>query len=238
MTELETIKRAKMYIDYLAKGINPLNGQTINDNDIINNVRISRCLYFVGDILQNVIDNGGTKNNKKKEKKIPFSISENKKAHFDFSSSPISISEIAYRLNVLRESENMIKLQARHFNIWLISLGLLEEIVNEEGNIRKRPTQIGIDIGISVEERSNPYRIYHVVVYNNEAQHFIVDNINAMLDFNKSNFSLQGRPWKLEHEKYLINAINQNTPIKEICLYLKRDENAVKRRARQLGLIP
>ena len=72
MTELETIKRAKMYIDYLAKGINPLNGQTINDNDIINNVRISRCLYFVGDILQNVIDNGGTKNNKKKEKKIPF----------------------------------------------------------------------------------------------------------------------------------------------------------------------
>ena len=39
MTELETIQRAKIYIDNLANGINPLNGQHLPEEDIVNNVR-------------------------------------------------------------------------------------------------------------------------------------------------------------------------------------------------------
>lgn len=183
MTELEMMKRAKIYIDCLAKGINPLNNKAVNDDDIVNNIKISRCLYFVRDILQDVIDSKQIKD--KKATKTPFSISEEQKTYFEFSASPISISEIASKFNNLRENENMIKLQAKHFTSWLISLGLLTEIVNEQGNKRKIPTQAGIDIGISIEERTNLYRTYHVVLYNNDAQHFIVDNIDSMLNFNK-----------------------------------------------------
>ena len=44
MTELEKIEYAKSYIDKLANGINPLTGQPVADSDIVNHVRISRCL--------------------------------------------------------------------------------------------------------------------------------------------------------------------------------------------------
>ena len=30
-----------------------------NEDDVINNVRISRCLFYVSDVLRQVIENGG-----------------------------------------------------------------------------------------------------------------------------------------------------------------------------------
>lgn len=61
MTELEKIERAKMYMDKLANGINPIDGTMAPDDDLINNVRLSRCFFFVSDVLRQVIENGGTK---------------------------------------------------------------------------------------------------------------------------------------------------------------------------------
>ena len=54
MTELEIMQRAKAYIDQLANGINPIDGTCVADSDVINNVRISRCLFYVSDILKRV----------------------------------------------------------------------------------------------------------------------------------------------------------------------------------------
>lgn len=39
---LELLKHAKGYIEKMANGINPLTNENIPDNDLINNVRISR----------------------------------------------------------------------------------------------------------------------------------------------------------------------------------------------------
>lgn len=65
------MQRAKAYIDQLANGINPIDGTSVADSDVINNVRISRCLFYVSDILKRVIDNGGSIS-KKKVAKGPF----------------------------------------------------------------------------------------------------------------------------------------------------------------------
>ena len=43
MTELEKIERAKMYMDKLANGINPIDDTMAPDDDLINNVRLSGC---------------------------------------------------------------------------------------------------------------------------------------------------------------------------------------------------
>ena len=59
MTELETLERAKMYMEKLANGINPIDNSVIPDEDIVNNVRLSRCFFYVSDILRQVIENGG-----------------------------------------------------------------------------------------------------------------------------------------------------------------------------------
>lgn len=55
MTELEIMQHAKEYLDKLAMGLDPLTGQEAPEEDIINNVRISRCLFYVSDVLRQVI---------------------------------------------------------------------------------------------------------------------------------------------------------------------------------------
>lgn len=59
MTELEKIEYAKTFIDKLANGFNPLDGQPVAETDIVNNIRLSRCFFFVSDILRRVIEAGG-----------------------------------------------------------------------------------------------------------------------------------------------------------------------------------
>ena len=47
MTELEKIEQAKMYMDKLANGINPIDDTMAPDDDLINNVRLSRCFLLM-----------------------------------------------------------------------------------------------------------------------------------------------------------------------------------------------
>ena len=45
MTDLEIMQHAKEYLDKLARGIDPLTGREVPEDEIINNVRISRRLF-------------------------------------------------------------------------------------------------------------------------------------------------------------------------------------------------
>ena len=111
MTELEKIERGKMHMDKLANGINPIDDTMTPDDDLINNVRLSRCFFFVSDVLRQVIENGGTKSAvNKKPKKLPLEIPMEKRSQFAYSEVPIPASEIAKRINVLDDNDTMQKL--------------------------------------------------------------------------------------------------------------------------------
>ena len=43
MTELEIMHRAKMYMEKLAQGIDPISDQEIPEDSVLNNVRLARC---------------------------------------------------------------------------------------------------------------------------------------------------------------------------------------------------
>ena len=55
----------------LANGINPLDGSIIPDGDIVNNVHISRCLFYVSELLGTLPQKG---NKKSKEYENEFFI--------------------------------------------------------------------------------------------------------------------------------------------------------------------
>ena len=88
------MKRAKMYLDKLSEGINPLDGTRTNPDDIVNNERISRCFNYVSTVLENVINNGGNVVKNFYISRNPFSISDEQLANFEYSDIPISLTEI------------------------------------------------------------------------------------------------------------------------------------------------
>ena len=121
MTELEKIAYAKSFIDKLANGINPLDDTPIPDDDIANNVRLSRCFFYVSDILRQVYENGGV-NKPKRTPKIPFAVSVEQLEKFEYSEEPIPVSEIAKRIYEFEEVSS-VYLMSGAFDLTVIVEG-------------------------------------------------------------------------------------------------------------------
>ncbi len=179
MTELEKIAYAKSFIDKLANGINPLDDKPIPEGDIANNVRLSRCFFYVSDILGRVYENGGIG---KVDKTIPFSITPSQLASFEFSLYSISGSEISKKLASLVKNPLMKSFSVPKLNQWLIKKGLLYEITDSLGKPRKMPTEQGKSIGISAETKMGREGEYIAVLFDNKAQRFIISNIYEILN--------------------------------------------------------
>ncbi len=235
MTELETLERAKMYMEKLANGINPIDGSMIPDEDVVNNVRLSRCFFYVADVLRQVIDNGGVAT-QKKGKKEPFALPVEKRNGFAFSDVPLTISEIVKNINDLVTDENMTKLTTPMVTDWLVSINVLVNEINAEGKNAKKPSPQGISLGISVEARTSINGPYSVVVYNREAQQFVIDNLDAALDAYRAKTENQGQPWAPEHDRCLLDLHQKGVPISEIAITLKRNSGAVRARLKKLGV--
>ena len=180
MNEADTMKRAKMYIDKLANGINPLTDENIPESDILNNVRLSRCLFYVSDILRQVIEIGGV-TPQKRVRKENFNISFEDVQKFEFSISPIPVSEIATRINTLINTDTMKKISHKHLTNWRVAIAMLSVETRSDGKTSKRPTQSGGELGIITEIRTGTYGEYTVVLYNRNAQQFIIDNIDSVI---------------------------------------------------------
>lgn len=104
----ELLKHANNYIEKMANGINPLTDKKCNDNDMINNVRISRCLFYVSKVLDDVIKN----NNKKRTSgSIPFYMDNDTIKGYRITDEKLSISKVASRINELKTNDNMKNLK-------------------------------------------------------------------------------------------------------------------------------
>ena len=163
----------------MANGINPLDDTPIPDDDIANNVRLSRCFFYVSDILRQVYENGGVTKPKRAPKR-PFAVTLGQLEKFEYSAEPISVSEIAKRIYAMAGNENMEKVSYRQINQWLLNIGML--YFHDFGGKKpvKHPTEEGNQIGITVETRMGRYGEYQVVLYNEDAQRFILDNLEAV----------------------------------------------------------
>lgn len=177
--DINLVSHAKDYIDDLAKGVNPFTKEEVNENDIINNVKISRCLFYVSEILDEVISNGGV-NKSFKPKQIDFNIDSIDIDSIEISDTPVTVSIIAQRVNAAKP-ENMKKLKVTAITNWLVSINMLEVITINNKNIKK-VTASGEDLGLTEEERLGHYGRYFAVTYNKNAQQFVIDNINSIID--------------------------------------------------------
>ena len=186
MTDLEIMQRAKQYIDALANGYDPLSGHPVREDDIVNQVRISRCLFYVSGVLQKVIDNDGEVQKTKipRRKKLPFSITQEQLSQLKVFTSPVSISRLISQINSFVDEEKMRKLNTPSVNGWLISIGMLEEFENEQGRKRKRPTPNGEMLGMKETSFINEQGVpTSYTVYDKNAQQFIFDNLEAIIAF-------------------------------------------------------
>lgn len=179
MADMDKLCKAKQCIDSLVEGLNPFTGQPLPAEDIVNDVRVSRSLFFVSLLLQEQLQ--GTTGEKQ-----PFRLSSAERKRIVFSPQPIPVSELARRMNDVIDTQNCKKMGYRQITDWLIEVGMLRIMKNSVGSQCRRPTTSGEKLGISVESRVGQYGPYQVVLYNENAQHFIIDHVDSVMAFARS----------------------------------------------------
>lgn len=180
MTDLKKLERAKMYIDNLANGIDPITQNAMENDEVLNNVRLARCFFYVSEILNQVIKNNGQIG--KQQKKEKFKITQEQLHSVITSEKPIIISKFCSKINSVISSTNMAQLQATKITNWLLKKEILYIDVDSFGKKRKLPTSVGEQIGITVEMRSGYRGDYLVNLYSKEAQQFILDNLLQIIE--------------------------------------------------------
>jgi len=182
MTELEKLKYAKAYIDKLADGIDPISGEALPGDTILNNVRLSRCFFYVADVLRQVIENDGLshRQNRRKPTLLPFSLPHDMRDQIEITETPTMIKHFTDRINGLVDDSVMTKLKVTALTTWLVNNGFLfEEIVNDKK--RKKPTKSGEEIGVFAEVREGQYGGYLAILYSESAQRHIVKNLDLII---------------------------------------------------------
>ena len=181
MTDYEKYSLVKNMLDKLANGQNPFNDEPLPFDTILNNIHISRALFIASEAVSKAIEA-----EKKGKKKPEFSISEEELSRFRYSNTPIYITEISNRINELKEDDYMKKFSYTTLTKWLVEKGLLVETVYNEKKCKKA-TEAGNSLGIHSELREN-FRIgkHMATTYDINAQHFIIDNLPAILEETKS----------------------------------------------------
>ena len=179
MTELENLQRAKMYVDKLARGIDPITNQEMEYDTVLNNVRLARCFFYVSDILTQVIDNGGVVGSK--PKKYPFAITREQLARVQVSGKPIRVTQLVDLITAAVNDPQMRKLRTTVITNWLLEKGFLEKQTSPEGEPSRIPTYNGMMLGLTIQTRQGKRGEYQSVFYNTQAQQFVLDNLYAML---------------------------------------------------------
>lgn len=238
MTELDTVKRAKMYMEKLSMGIDPLTDKPIPDGEVAVSPRMTRCFQYVTGLLEQIVANGGTVGEERKE-----TISmEEAIALYEFPTYPISLSEIIRKINTLADPSPFGKLRHRDAINWLIKIGAVEEEEGFDGKIRKFPSEDGNNLGITTDIRVNTRQErYMVMLYDQDAQQFILDNIQAIIGerderikAKPSKKANEGEPWTLQDEERLMEMYNQNMSIAKIAHALLRSQGAIRSRLKKI----
>lgn len=185
--ENKILERAEMYLRKLSCGVNPLTEETLPEGDTCRQERISKCLLYVADYLQQIVcpkpKVAKAEKQEKPKRKREFlnqelALSEEAIAKFEFSEEPLSLSAIVRRVNALiPEGSGMIPLMYADVAEVLTQEGYLQKQEGAAGKETNLPTPQGEEKGFSRVEEDIRGHFSIFTKCNTEAQKFVIENI-------------------------------------------------------------
>ena len=161
------------WITKLANGMNPIDGSILPESDIVNNVHISRCLFFVSNLLEEMGRKKPSQQKKQYESEFQLTPEAASKVYI---AERTGIAMFVKEINKVIP-ESMKPLAASKVTQWLASTGYLEEKERSDGHRYKAPTELGTSIGITSVWRDGYQGQYLAIFYDSNAQHFILENL-------------------------------------------------------------
>lgn len=178
--ERDKIAKAREMVQKMAGGMNPLDGQPLEDTCFIHDPRMVRCLHFIQEILRKALEGpprGGPR------KPSAFVISAEEKKRVQLPKGKIGINEFARCLNEVIDTVNSRKLTGIEINRQLKKMGVLGEQVLADGKTRTIVRAESSGYGIVSEKRNNNGSEYEMVLFNEEGKNYLLENIEKIMVF-------------------------------------------------------
>lgn len=181
MNNKDKLEKAIIYVERIANGYNPVNNTPIEYDSILNNPNVIRCMYFIKDILKEVQSNNGVIGKKIKIQKEPFNFKILEKFQYIEDK---SITKIIKQINEYNENPNMEHINCKKIIAWLKDNNyLINNTIDELGIKGTVVTEKGKQIGMYNKVRTVNDRTYLAVIYNKNAQEFIIHNLEYILNY-------------------------------------------------------
>ncbi len=176
--EKEKLVRAKEILRNIANGVNPLNGERIEDSSFLHDPRIIRCLYFVQEVLDKAITG-----NLVKGAGLKFSITPEEKSKIELPVQKIGVNEFAKSVNKVIDVHRSKKLSGVELNRQLKKMGILAELITEDGKTRTVINERSMEFGIETEKRVYNGNEYEMILFNDKGKKFLLDNLEKIMTF-------------------------------------------------------
>lgn len=171
--EIERLQRAKMYMDYLTNGVDPVSNMDA-DTNTLQNEKVIACFRYVSGVLERNIYEAKSVT---KHSNSDFYITESQCAELKVYPYNCKVSELANEINRVTKINGTKKMSAAWINNWLESEGYLCQ-----SDLKSRiSTDKGKQLGITSEYRQRDNgNEYYINFYPEQAQRFIYDHISEI----------------------------------------------------------
>ena len=176
LNDIEKIEKAKIILQKIAGGTNPISGEPIEGDNFLNDPRIIRCFYYVAEVLDNVVQGNYMKN-----RISDFQITEEQKSQVIFIEGNIGVNQIAKCINQLINPLVSKRVSGVAINNGLKRMGILSETIDNEGKKRTTINENSADYGFQLERRNYNGNEYDMVVIDDRGKKYILDNIEEIM---------------------------------------------------------
>ena len=184
VVDAKKLEIAIQYLERIGEGHNPVNNLPVDDDAVIKNPNVVRCMLFIKEILEKVKQNGGYIGRRPRSKKVSSKKEYPLQALKNFRySEDKSVSRLVDQFNGLTDLTVFQKLTYKPIIAWLKQNGYLRD-EQEEGTSKKRTivTEKGSEVGIKSELRKDSKdQEFVYITYSRMAQEFIVSNMDKIL---------------------------------------------------------
>jgi hypothetical protein len=161
----------------LSQGIDPITGRVFEEDTIINGKFIKEYNMQVAKLIQNIMNNNDKNNVFYLD--VDYVLSDDQISSFSFTKEELSISALCRQINEAK-SPNIRPIKASAIAEGLYRNGFISQVDTEIAS--RTVTEKGKAIGIRSGEREDSSGSrYKVLLYNQNAQRYIVNNINELI---------------------------------------------------------
>lgn len=183
--DMKKLEAAIIYAQRIADGNNPINNHPMENDTVINDPNVIRCMYFIRDVLQKVYDNNGVidgviKKSIRADKNFPYEVL----PQFEYKEDK-GINRLIEQIYAPVADKGIKKISGARINAWMIKSGYVTEIYSEEFQTNiKVPTEKGEALGLRAERvvYQPTGQVYISIYYNKQAQEFLVANMEKILN--------------------------------------------------------